>query len=73
MIKTKTNKQTRDCRFPTILRQHHTWLSRPKVAMYAGSDGSPSRRSSLGAMEKLVAPQSIRDRMRCLSPCMSRT
>jgi len=34
-----------------------TRLSKPKVA---GSDGSPSRRSSLGAMKRLVVLQSIR-------------
>jgi len=50
-----------------------TRLSRPKVAMYAGSDGSPSCRSSLGALKMLVAPQSIRARLHCFSPCTSRT
>jgi hypothetical protein len=74
MIKTKTNKQTRDCHFPTVLRRHHTRSSRPKVAMYAGSDGTQSRRSSLGARKRLVAPQSIRARMRCLCPvCLEHT
>jgi len=49
------NIQTRDCRFPTILHRHHPRQSRPTVVMCVGSDGSPSRRSSLGAMKRLVA------------------
>jgi hypothetical protein len=48
-----------------------TWLSRPTVVLYAGSDGSPSSRGSLGTTRRLVMPQSIRTRMHCLSVYLS--
>jgi hypothetical protein len=76
MIKTKTNKQTNKHEIVVFLLSYSdigTRLPRPKVAMYASSDGTPSNRSSLGAMEKLGVPQSIRARMRCLSPYTSPT
>jgi len=59
------------CRFLTMCHQHHYPLSRPKVEMCTGSDGSPSHWSSLGGKKMLVEPQSIQAQMRCMSPCMS--
>jgi len=49
-----------------------TWPLRPRVVVWAAWCRSPSLRRSLGDIKMLGAPQSIRARTRCISPCRSR-